>query len=149
MVLPIKRASVTIYEIIGNSKERINALVASVSAGEPITVSSDIERIDANSLITRGSDSCLLVRVNGESMATEIVSGDWVVIDRLRQPQPNDIVLASVNGEFTIKKHKLNDGCKQGLYLVPANTLYQTRKVNEDDNFSVVGVVVTIIHSMV
>ena len=127
-----------------------DALVAHVSAGEPIEVGSEFEQVDLNHLLARGNPYAMLIRVRGESMSAEIRDGDWVMIDRNREPQPNDIVLANINGGYTIKRHKLNDARgKNGLYLVPANEVYQPRKVTEDDAFEIIGVVTSVIHSFV
>lgn len=134
---------VEIYDI--TTSAGIDALVAHVSAGEPLEVTSEVERIDPTALLTRGSDACLLIRVHGESMVDLIKSGDWVVLDRAKEPHPGDVVLANLNGSFTLKRHKLND---RGLYLVPANALYDSIKVTERDSYEIVGVVINIIHPL-
>lgn len=127
-----------------------DALVAHISAGEPLEVGSEFEQVDLNYLLARGNPYAMLIRVRGESMSAEIRDGDWVMIDRSREPQPNDIVLAHINGGYTIKRHKLNDARgKNGLYLVPANEVYQPRKITEDDAFEIIGVVTSVIHSFV
>ena len=58
-------------------------------------------------------------------------------------PKNNDIVLAVVNGEFTVKRIKKNDN---ELYLMPANENYRPMKITEDMDFQVWGVVTFIIH---
>lgn len=139
-----------IFTLNGDSEQSLNALLATVSAGEPLTAVSEIERIDANALLARGSDSCLLIRVNGESLIdVPIASGDWVVVDRARAPQPNDVVLAYLNGGYTLKIHKISRKGKKGLYLVPANDLYETREVNKEDEFDIYGVLTHVIHSLI
>lgn len=79
-----------------------------------------------------------------------IFSGDFVMLDRLRQPSAGDIVVARLNGGYTIKRHKLNDGRgNQGLYLVPCNSgnsTYKTRKITKKDDYEIIGVVTFIIH---
>lgn len=125
-----------------------DALIAHVAAGEPIDIGDEIEQVDLNHLLTHGNPYCMLIRVRGDSMSDEIHDGDWVMIDRSLEPVPNDIVLANIDGGFTIKRHKLNDRKgRRGLYLVPANDLYETRKVDEDESFDILGVVTFVIHS--
>lgn len=125
------------------------ALLARVSAGEPLSISDEFEQIDLNHMLTRGSPYCILIQIRGDSMSDEIEDGDWVMLDRARAPQPGNIVLANLDGEFTLKRHKLNDCHKRGLYLVPANNLYKTRKITEGDQCEIVGVVTHVIHKTV
>lgn len=133
------------FPLFDNSDYLTDALIARVSAGEPIEIGDEMERIDLNWMLTKGNPNCLLIQVQGDSMADEIADGDWVMLDRERRPQPNDIVLAYLDG-YTLKRYKLNDSRgKNGLYLVPANDLYDTRKVNKDDGFEIYGVVTHII----
>jgi DNA polymerase V len=127
-----------------------DALIAHVSAGEPISIGDEFEQIDLNYMLTHGNPYCVLIRVRGDSMSDEISDGDWVMIDRSKEPQPGNIVLAQIADGFTIKRHKLNDtNGRHGLYLVPANTLYETRKVDKGDGFAIIGVVTHIIHETV
>lgn len=138
--------SVDIYKLENDGLSTIAALLTSVSAGEPLEVSSEVTKINVTQLLAGRSTSVLLVRVNGESMAEDIRDGDWILIDRSIQPQPNDIVLAQLGDLFTVKRHKLND-CRgrSGLYLVPANDLYDTREIQPEDDFAIVGVVTWIL----
>lgn len=127
-----------------------DALIGQVSAGEPIEIGSEFEQIDLNYLLTHGNPYCMLIKVRGDSMSEEIHDGDWVMIDRSREAKPGDIVLAQIDGGFTLKRQKLNDRRgRSGLYLVPANQIYKTRQVTEDDGFELVGVVTHIIRSTV
>ena len=84
------------------------------------------------------------VRAVGDSMVDAgIHSSDVMVVDRALSPKNNDIVLAVVNGEFTVKRIKKNDN---ELYLMLANDNYRPIKINEEMNFQVWGVVTFIIH---
>ena len=84
------------------------------------------------------------VKAIGDSMvAAGIKSSDVMVIDRALTPRNNDIILAVVNGEFTVKRIKKND---DELYLIPANENYRPVKITEDMDFQVWGVVTFIIH---
>jgi DNA polymerase V len=72
-----------------------------------------------------------------------IQSSDVMVIDRALTPKNNDIILAVVNGEFTVKRIKKSE---DELYLMPANENYKPMKITEEMNFQVWGVVTFIIH---
>lgn len=135
------------YEMPENPRTSTAALIARVSAGEPLEIASDVEQVDLNYLLTRGSESCVLIRVDGDSMIdVPIAPGDWVMLDRSRTAKPNDIVLAYLNGGVTLKRHKLNSGGRNGLYLVAANSLYEAKKITPEDDFEIAGVVTHIIH---
>lgn len=128
----------------------IDALLARIAAGEPIEVAGEFERVDLNHLLAKGNPYAMLIRVRGESMSTEIQDGDWVMIDRSRTPQANDIVLADISGGYTIKRFKPSGHRgRNGLYLVPANEVHAPRKVTEEDSFNIIGVVTSVIHSFV
>ncbi len=57
-------------------------------------------------------------------------------------PENGDIVLAVVNGEFTVKYLKKNT---HKCWLVPANKKYKEIEITQDMSFSVWGVVISII----
>lgn len=84
------------------------------------------------------------VRAVGDSMLdANIKSGDVMVVDRAKDPVNNSIVLAVLDGEFTVKRIKKNE---DELYLMPANADYQPMKITDDMDFQVWGVVTFIIH---
>ena len=72
-----------------------------------------------------------------------INNSDVMVVDRALTPKNNDIILAVINGEFTVKRIKKNE---DELYLMPANENYKPIKITEEMNFQVWGVVTFIIH---
>lgn len=72
-------------------------------------------------LITK-PDSSFLLQVSGDSMTGEgIMEGDLVIVERGRQPKVGDVVIAEVDGEWTLKYFR-----KQGdqVYLEAANPKY-------------------------
>ena len=80
-------------------------LVGSVQAGVPSPEEEalcDIMSMDEY-LITRPEASYLL-RVSGDSMTGEgIREGDLVVVEKGREPKNGDVVIAEVDGEWTMK----------------------------------------------
>lgn len=135
-----------LHTIRETASQLTDVLISRVAAGVPAEVSGELEQVDLNYLLTKGNPYAMLVRVQGESMSSEISDGDWVMIDRNRQPEPNNIVLAHIAGGFTIKRWKTTDGRgKGGLYLVPANEVYKPRHITEHDAFEILGVVTHII----
>lgn len=63
------------------------------------------DRLDVHDLLGAGSPSCYFLRVSGESMTgAGILDGDVVLVDRARRPKSGAVVVASVDGEFTLKR---------------------------------------------
>ena len=110
------------------------------SAGFPSPADDYIEkRLDFNDLIVENAVATFVARVVGDSMKDAgIFAGDLVVINRARTPASGDIVLALLDGEFTIKRyfHRGRD-----ILLQPANPDYDDIVVTEDRHFEVWGVV--------
>ncbi|MBF55982.1 MAG: peptidase S24 [Crocinitomicaceae bacterium] len=86
------------------------------------------------------------VRVTGDSMQNAgIFSGDVMVVDRALEPKNNTIVLAVLDGEFTVKRIQ-----KKGrqLFLKPENETFKPIQITEEMDFKVWGVVTHIIHKV-
>lgn len=99
------------------------------------------ESIDLNKELVRHPATTFYARVVGDSMTDAGISdGDLLVIDKGLSPQNNDIVVAFIDGEFTLKRIQL-DKTNQCLWLMPANDRYKPIKVTEDNDFIIWGVV--------
>ncbi len=98
-------------------------LVGSVQAGFPSPEEEalcDIMSMDEY-LITKPEASFLL-QVSGDSMIGEgIMEGDLVIIERGKQPRNGDVVIAEVDGDWTMKYFK-KENCQ--VYLEAANPKY-------------------------
>ena len=98
------------------------------------------ESIDLNCELVRHPATTFYARAVGDSMKDcGIDDGDLLVIDKAIDPQEGDIVVAYIDGEFTLKRVKFDTkaGC---LWLMPANKDYPPIKVTEENNFIVWGV---------
>ena len=72
-------------------------------------------------LITK-PDASFLLKVSGDSMIGEgIMEGDLVIVERGRTPMIGDVVIAEVDGEWTMKYFKKENG---KVYLEAANPKY-------------------------
>jgi len=79
------------------------------------------------------------VRVKGDSMIEAgIFDNDVLVIDRSKAQQTGDIVLAILDGEFTVK---ILEQSKKGVNLIPANRNYSVIEIKEEQSFEIWGVV--------
>lgn len=130
-------------------KERVlqplPAFFSSVQAGFPSPADDHIEtELDLHDLMVKHPAATFFVRVDGDSMCNAgIHSGDILVVDRSIEAVNGKIVVAVVNGEFTVKRFTLEEG---GAYLVPENPDFPKLKIEEDTDFQVWGVVMYVIH---
>jgi DNA polymerase V len=65
-----------------------------------------------------------------------IVDGSLLVVDRSKTVKNNDIVIAVVNGEYTVKRFRREKG---QVYLIPEHPAYDPVVVTEEMNFQVWG----------
>ena len=98
------------------------------------------DSIDLNKELVSHTATTFYARAVGNSMTGFGISdGDLLVIDKAIEPIDGDIVVAFIDGEFTLKKiMKEENG--QYLWLVPGNDDYPPIKVTEDNEFIIWGV---------
>ena len=115
---------------------------AGIRAGFPSPAQNCMEAsIDLNKELVRHPATTFYARVVGDSMLDAgITDGDLVVIDRSLEPREGDIVVAYIDGDFTLKRISI-DTAHRCLWLMPENDKYQSIKVTEDNDFTVWGVV--------
>jgi DNA polymerase V len=114
-----------------------------VPAGFPSPADDHVEkRLDPNEFLIDQADATFFVTIQGESMVdVGLMPGDKAVVDRSKTPSIGDIVLAVVDGDFTIKiLNRKKDGSPR---LLPANQSgkYQPIEIKENMTFEVWGVV--------
>jgi DNA polymerase V len=110
-----------------------------IPAGFPSPTDDFYETFDIVSHIVRHPAATFFMRVGGNSMTgAGIFDGDLVVVDRSLEVESGDIVVAVLNGEFTIKRFRRN---KSNIELVPENPKYRRIILNEDMELEIWGVV--------
>lgn len=111
-----------------------------VAAGFPAPADDHIERrLNPSDYLVENDTSTFFVRVKGDSMIDAgIFEDDVLVIDRSPVAQIGDIVLAVLDGEFTVKTLGKS---KQGPRLIPANKNFPVIDIREGQSFEVWGVV--------
>lgn len=100
-----------------------------------------VARVNLSKELIRNPSTTFIVQTRGDSMNDcGITAGDLLVVDRGVEPKNGDIVLAAINGEFTVKRLRKRDG---KIELVAENTSvhYPTLTPGEFDDFSIIGVV--------
>ena len=67
--------------------------------------------LDLNELLVKRPAATYFVRVQGDSMiGAGISDGDLLVVDRSLRPADGDVIIASVDGDFTVKTLRLGNG---------------------------------------
>lgn len=114
-----------------------------VPAGFPSPAADYVEdRINLNSALIKHPESTYMLRVEGNSMIdANINDGDVVIVDSAVTAKEGDIVIASFEGEFTVKKLHLNPPM-----LLPMNPTYSPIIISDEQDFQIFGVVTYIIH---
>ena len=116
-----------------------------VQCGFPSPAADYVEqRIDLNELLVAHPSSTYFVKAAGDSMIEAGISdGDLLVVDSSRTAEHGDIVIAAVEGEFTVKRLQL----RPTVQLIPMNSAYSPIIVSSEDTLDVFGVVTFIVKS--
>ena len=119
-----------------------------VSAGFPSPAEDHIHsKIDLNNLLIENPSATYYVRVNGDSMlGAGILSGDLLIVDRSIEVTNNCIVVAHLDGEFTVKRIKK---IKKKIFLQAENNNYKPIEITKEMDFELFGVVAHAIHHFV
>ena len=111
-----------------------------VAAGFPSPADDHIEqRLNPSDYLVENDAATFFVRVKGDSMIEAgIFDNDVLVIDRSKARQTGDIVLAMLDGEFTVK---ILEQSKKGVKLIPANRNYSAIEIKKEQSLEIWGVV--------
>ena len=142
-LLNTKKTNFSIVDFIQPSIQKpipITLFSHKVPAGFPSPADDHAEsRLDLNEYLINQAESTFFVRIKGDSMVDAgILDNDIVIVDRSKSAAINDIVLASIDGEFTVKVLTKNN---KGPYLMPANKEFKPIYIEEGSQFEIWGVV--------
>ena len=129
-----------------SKKFKIPLLNDSVSAGFPSPADDYTEEnIDLNEHLISNPFSTFFLRVKGESMINAgIKDKDLIIVDKSLIAKPGDIVIAMIDGEFTIKRLSIKNN---ELYLKAENHNYPDFRFKNHIDVQIWGVVIYSIHS--
>jgi len=117
-------------------------LLGLVEAGFPSPAEEELlDVLDFDEYLTPNKESSYILKVKGDSMIDAgICEGDMVIVERRQTYKPGQIVIASIDGEFTIKYlRKLRDT----YYLEPANAKYKA--IYPKDRLEIEAVVTAVV----
>src|SRR5580692_11273071 len=139
------RDGVTFLPLARSSKRMLPLFASRLHAGFPSPADDYLEgKIDLNLYLAEHPAATFLVRVDGDSMTgAGIFPGDIAIVDRSLvdsnlKAMHNKIVLAVLDGEFTIKRLSVKG---KTVLLVPENDKYEPIIVSEASDFTIWGVV--------
>ena len=143
-----EKNTLSIINIEADKKTNTPMFLDSVSAGFPSPATDYMEnKLDLNEYLVKHPAATFIVKANGPSMIEAgILSGDLLIVDRSLTPNNENIVIASVFGDLTVKKLR-----KKGssLFLVSANNEYSSIEVKEEMECFIWGVVTYVIHKAI
>ena len=117
-------------------------LLGAVQAGFPSPAEEELaDTLTLDEFLIRRPEATFMLTINGDSMiGAGILPGDIVLVEKGGNPKVNDIVVAQVDDEWTIK-YFVRDHA--GIRLDPANPKY--RFIRPRRSFSIGGVVKAVI----
>lgn len=120
---------------------RVRAL-GTVEAGFPSPAEEELrDTLSLDELLIQNREATFLLKVSGDSMSgAGILPGDMVIVDRGQTPKSGDIVIAEVDGEWTMK-YLERRGNK--VTLLPANPKY--RPITPKNELKIAGVVTAVV----
>ena len=117
-------------------------ILGSIKAGFPSPAEEELaDTISLDELLIKNKAATFLLKVSGDSMSEAgILPGDMVIVDKKQTPNSGDIVIAEIDGEWTMKylKKKGNN-----VTLIPANKNFKPIKPKKE--LRIAGVVTAVV----
>ncbi len=132
---------------VASSPIWLNLCSDSVPAGYPSPITEQAkELVDINSQLIRNEIATYIFRVKGNAMIDAgIFDADVLIVDRSIEAKHDEIVLATFNNEFIVKRLYQRTGL---IKLISENPIYPSLVIKERDDFAVWGVVTNSIHKL-
>lgn len=129
--------------LLASESIRLPLYQSKVPAGLPSPADSDVEeQLDLYEYLINDTDDTFFITIQGESMIeVGLMPGDKAIVQKRKQPSMGDIVLAMIDGEFTVKTlAKQSNGLPK---LLPANSSgrYSPILIQSRMEFQIWGVV--------
>lgn len=130
-----------------NFSEGQQFVTSGIKAGFP-SPAADFEenKISLDKIVVKNKETTFYAKASGNSMTgAGIDDGDILVIDRSLEPINNKIAVCLIDGEFTVKRIKIEG---ENVYLMPENSNYNPIKIELHNEFVVWGIVTYVIKKM-
>ena len=117
-------------------------VLGTVEAGFPSPAEEELsDTLSLDELLIQNREATFLLKVSGDSMSgAGILPGDMVIVDKGLTPKSGDIVIAEVDGAWTMKylRKRGND-----VTLLPANPNY--KPIKPKNELKIAGVVTAVV----
>ncbi len=145
--MSIDTKKLTFFKPDLKSKIKLPFINHRVSAGFPSPAMDFMESsIDLNQVLVENPIATFYVQVEGNSMIDAgIQDKDVLVVDRSLEPRNNKIAICLLDGEFTVKRIRLENN---ELFLMPENPSYQPIQVTEENQLIIWGIVTYVIKKL-
>src|SRR5271169_6703984 len=117
-------------------------VLGTVEAGFPSPAEEEmVDTLSFDDLLIQNREATFLLKVSGDSMSgAGILPGDMVIVDKGQTPKSGDIVIAEVDGAWTMKYLRKRG---ENVTLLPANPKYQPIKPKNE--LKIAGVVTAVV----
>ena len=117
-------------------------VLGTVEAGFPSPAEEElVDTLSLDELLIRNREATFLLKVSGDSMTgAGIMPGDMVLVDKGRTAKSGDIVIAEVDGQWTMKYLRKRGG---SVTLLPANPKY--KPITPATELKIAGVVTAVV----
>lgn len=118
-----------------------------IKAGFPSPAADfDGSRISIDQVVVKNPTATFYAKANGNSMiGAGIDDGDILVIDKSIEPQDGKIAVCFIDGEFTVKRIKVQEN---SLLLLPENKLFEPIEVTQENDFIIWGIVTYVVKKL-
>ncbi|SEQ13323.1 DNA polymerase V [Flavobacterium urocaniciphilum] len=115
-----------------------------IKAGFPSPAADfDETRLSIDQIVVKNATATFYAKASGNSMnGAGIDDGDILVIDKSLEPQDGKIAVCFIDGEFTVKRIKVQEN---SLLLLPENPSFEPIEVTQENNFIIWGIVTYVV----
>ncbi|WP_339887335.1 translesion error-prone DNA polymerase V autoproteolytic subunit [uncultured Flavobacterium sp.] len=115
-----------------------------IKAGFPSPAADfDESKISLDNVLVKNKEATFYAKASGNSMTgAGIDDGDILVIDRSLEPQNNKVAICFIDGEFTVKRIKIEG---DNVFLMPENSNYKPIQIAAENDLIIWGIVTYVI----
>jgi DNA polymerase V len=138
---------VEIFRCDPSTKRPLPLYLSKIRAGFPSPADDYVDKkLDLNEYVIKHPAATFFVKVKGDSMINAgILPGSILVVDRSLEARSNKIVVAVLDGEFTVKRLKKS---RHKIILLSENAEYPPIEVTPEREFDIWGVVTHVLHTL-